>query len=105
MPALAVAKCLRERGVEVRWMGTARGLESQVAAAAGFEMETIHILGLRGKGPVRQLILPLRPLGGLPAGRMDRASAKPGCPAGHGGVCLGSGRAGGGVPAQAAGAA
>jgi UDP-N-acetylglucosamine--N-acetylmuramyl-(pentapeptide) pyrophosphoryl-undecaprenol N-acetylglucosamine transferase len=49
-PALAVACDLRERGVEVTWLGTRRGLESEVVPRAGFEIDYIRVAGLRGKG-------------------------------------------------------
>ncbi len=58
MPALAVARCLRERGVEVRWMGSTRGLESRLVAAEGFDLDAIHILGLRHSGLGRKLVMP-----------------------------------------------
>lgn len=59
VPALAVARCLRGRGVNVVWLGTRRGLESRVVPAAGFEMEWIRVSGLRGRGRLRWLLAPL----------------------------------------------
>ncbi len=58
MPALAVARQLRERGAEVRWMGNADGLESTLATADGFELDAIHIRGLRQSGLARKLAMP-----------------------------------------------
>lgn len=58
MPALAVAECLRERGVEVLWIGTANGLEAKLAPRAGFEFRIIHIKGLRQSGAVRMAVMP-----------------------------------------------
>lgn len=49
-PALAVAKQLRTLGVPVIWIGTTRGIEHKVVPEAGFELITIQIQGLRGKG-------------------------------------------------------
>lgn len=49
-PALAVAENLRDRGVEVVWLGTRSGLEAKTIPAAGFDIEWIHIRGARGKG-------------------------------------------------------
>lgn len=49
-PALAVADELRARGVEVMWLGTRRGLESDVVPRAGIDISYINISGLRGKG-------------------------------------------------------
>lgn len=49
-PALAVAKNLRDRGVEVVWLGTRTGLEAKTIPAAGFDIEWINIRGARGQG-------------------------------------------------------
>jgi UDP-N-acetylglucosamine--N-acetylmuramyl-(pentapeptide) pyrophosphoryl-undecaprenol N-acetylglucosamine transferase len=59
-PALAVARALREQGVQVVWLGTSEGIESRLVPAAGFELETISIRGLRGGGLLRWLLLPMR---------------------------------------------
>ncbi|TDY01148.1 undecaprenyldiphospho-muramoylpentapeptide beta-N-acetylglucosaminyltransferase [Thiohalophilus thiocyanatoxydans] len=48
-PALAVARYLEEQGVEIHWLGTRRGLESQVVPRAGFSIRFISVSGLRGK--------------------------------------------------------
>jgi UDP-N-acetylglucosamine--N-acetylmuramyl-(pentapeptide) pyrophosphoryl-undecaprenol N-acetylglucosamine transferase len=54
-PALAVAKVLRQRGHQVRFMGTAEGLEATLVPQAGFEIDYIRIGGLNRVGIVRQL--------------------------------------------------
>lgn len=54
-PALAVAKMLRDEGVEVLWMGTANGFEVRAVPAAGFATAWIDVAGVRGKG-LRSLI-------------------------------------------------
>lgn len=59
-PALAVARELRERGVEVSWLGTRPGLEAEVVPAAGIEIDFITIAGLRGKGLAGWLLAPWR---------------------------------------------
>ncbi len=61
-PALAVARQLRERGVQVVWLGTRAGLEARAVPAAGIEMAWIAIRGLRGKGVLGWLLAPLRVL-------------------------------------------
>lgn len=40
-PALALGEALRRRGDEVLFVGSARGLESKLVPAAGFELETL----------------------------------------------------------------
>ena len=42
-PALAVADELRSRGVQVAWLGTRRGLESDVIPKAGIEISFINV--------------------------------------------------------------
>jgi len=59
-PALAVAECLRDRGNQVTWMGTRKGLESKVVPAAGFEIDWLSVSGFRGKNLVGRLLAPLR---------------------------------------------
>ncbi|HEC17694.1 MAG TPA: undecaprenyldiphospho-muramoylpentapeptide beta-N-acetylglucosaminyltransferase [Sedimenticola sp.] len=59
-PALAVARELRERGMEVCWLGTRGGFEARVVPASGFPMEWIEVQGLRGGGPGRWLAAPFR---------------------------------------------
>ena len=49
-PALTVAENLRNRGINVVWLGTKTGLEARSVPAAGFDIEWINIRGLRGKG-------------------------------------------------------
>lgn len=59
-PALAVAQALREQQVEVRWLGTRRGMESQQVPRHGFPIDYITISGLRGKGRLSLLLAPFR---------------------------------------------
>ncbi len=49
-PGLAVAKCFREQGVTVEWLGTRKGLEAKVVPEADFKLHYMSITGLRGKG-------------------------------------------------------
>jgi UDP-N-acetylglucosamine--N-acetylmuramyl-(pentapeptide) pyrophosphoryl-undecaprenol N-acetylglucosamine transferase len=59
-PALAVAHYLTERGHQVSWLGTQRGMESELVPANGFEIDYISIAGLRGNGLLGWLAAPLR---------------------------------------------
>ncbi|HEY8904770.1 MAG TPA: undecaprenyldiphospho-muramoylpentapeptide beta-N-acetylglucosaminyltransferase [Rhodoferax sp.] len=64
-PGLAVAQALRDKGWRVHWLG-GRGkpgqpsMESQLVPPQGFAFESIDFGGLRGKGPVTLVLLPLR---------------------------------------------
>ena len=64
-PGLAVAEALRERGWRVHWLGgpgtaSVPSMESQLVPARGFAFETIEFSGVRGKGLLTLLKLPLR---------------------------------------------
>lgn len=75
IPALAVARELRDRGHQVRFIGTHRGIESKLVPEAGFPIDWIVIGGLKQVGFLKTL----ETLGELPfsiwqASRMlDRA--------------------------------
>ncbi|MGH1469770.1 MAG: undecaprenyldiphospho-muramoylpentapeptide beta-N-acetylglucosaminyltransferase [Cellvibrionaceae bacterium] len=57
-PALAVANELIERGVDIEWLGTEKGIESNVVRSAGITLNTIDIVGLRGKSVTVWLKMP-----------------------------------------------
>src|SRR5436305_3726872 len=56
IPALAVARELRQRGHSVLFVGTERGLESKLVPAEGFELKRIDIGGLNRVGIRQKLI-------------------------------------------------
>jgi len=49
-PALAVAELLMEKGWQVSWLGTQKGLESRVIPERGIEIDWLSVAGVRGKG-------------------------------------------------------
>lgn len=59
-PALAVADVLKQRGVSVYWMGTARGIEARLVPEAGYPLTTISVQGLRGNGALGWLTAPFK---------------------------------------------
>jgi len=64
-PGLAVAEALRQRGWRVHWLGgrgsaTAPSMESRLVPAHGFAMELVDFSGVRGKGLMTLLKLPVR---------------------------------------------
>ncbi len=59
-PALAVAEAFRQQGDTVSWLGTADKLEARVVPDAGFAIDFIRIGGVRRKGVLGWLALPLR---------------------------------------------
>ena len=65
IPALAIARELRDQhSAEVRFVGTARGLETRLVPEAGFELELIHVGQLKNVS----LMTRLRTVGDLPLG-------------------------------------
>lgn len=59
-PALAVAAHLRGEGWRVVWLGTRAGMEARLAPEQGYAMEWVALGGVRGKGPLRLILLPLK---------------------------------------------
>lgn len=49
-PALAVARELIEKGWQVSWLGTQKGLEGRVIPEQGIEIDWLSVAGVRGKG-------------------------------------------------------
>jgi UDP-N-acetylglucosamine--N-acetylmuramyl-(pentapeptide) pyrophosphoryl-undecaprenol N-acetylglucosamine transferase len=65
IPALAIARELRDaHGAEVRFVGTARGLETRLVPEAGFPLELIHVGQLKNVSVATRL----RTLADLPLG-------------------------------------
>jgi UDP-N-acetylglucosamine--N-acetylmuramyl-(pentapeptide) pyrophosphoryl-undecaprenol N-acetylglucosamine transferase len=59
-PGLAVATALRERGWRVHWLGAPDSMESRLVPPKGFALELVDFSGVRGKGLLTLLSLPLR---------------------------------------------
>jgi len=49
-PGLAIAKTLQQRGWEVSWLGTTRGMEGEIVAKNNIAMDALDFSGMRGKG-------------------------------------------------------
>jgi len=90
-PALAVAALLRERGYDVVWLGTARGLEAQVVPANNIPLHTLTIGGLRGKGIKGYLTLPFALLRAVRQAFNWMRVLQPVCVLGMGGYAAGPG--------------
>ena len=59
-PGLAVAEELRTRGWRVHWLGAPSSMEAQLVPPRGFAFEAVQFGGVRGKGPMTLLLLPLK---------------------------------------------
>jgi len=58
-PGLAVARALRDEGWHVVWLGNRSGMEATLVPRHDIPMEYIQFGGLRGKGLLTKLLLPL----------------------------------------------
>ncbi|HUX90945.1 MAG TPA: undecaprenyldiphospho-muramoylpentapeptide beta-N-acetylglucosaminyltransferase [Gallionellaceae bacterium] len=58
-PALAVADVLRAEGWQVTWLGAPNSMEAELVPKHGYEVAWVRFSGLRGKGLLRKLMLPL----------------------------------------------
>lgn len=54
-PGLAIAQEMQRRGWQVRWLGTAHGMEGEIVPRHGIALDTIRFAGLRGKGLLHAL--------------------------------------------------
>ncbi|WP_213952945.1 undecaprenyldiphospho-muramoylpentapeptide beta-N-acetylglucosaminyltransferase [Variovorax sp. dw_954] len=59
-PGLAVAEELRTRGWRVHWLGAPGSMEQQLVPPRGFAFEPVQFGGVRGKGPMTLVMLPLK---------------------------------------------
>ena len=59
-PALAVAKVLQQRGIEIFWMGTEKGIEARLVPEAGYPLTNISVQGLRGNGLLGWVMAPFK---------------------------------------------
>lgn len=98
-PALAVAKHLQARGMQIQWIGTQAGIESKLVPQAGFTLHRIGVQGLRGKGLMGWLMAPLRLIKAVREARDVIRQVQPTLVLGMGGFASGPG----GVAAKLAG--
>jgi len=90
-PGLAVAESLRCHGVAVRWLGASGAMECERVPAAGIELDTVDISGLRGKGIGRWLLMPWRLLRAVYQAFCILGAKRPACAISFGGYAAGPG--------------
>lgn len=90
-PALAVAEVLAKQGVDVAWMGTARGIESRLVPEAGYPLNNISVNGLRGNGVLGWLMAPFKLLKAVWEAKQVIDRFKPDVVLGLGGFASGPG--------------
>lgn len=84
-PGLAVADALRQRDIPVRWLGAEGGMETRTVPQAGIEMDVVAITGLRGKGLMRWIRMPLLLLKAIWQARQVLEANRPSCAISFGG--------------------
>lgn len=90
-PGLAVADVLRHRGIPVRWLGAEGGMETRQVPGAGIDLDLVTITGLRGKGLLRWLKMPLMLLRAVWQARRLLEANRPGCALSFGGYAAAPG--------------
>jgi UDP-N-acetylglucosamine--N-acetylmuramyl-(pentapeptide) pyrophosphoryl-undecaprenol N-acetylglucosamine transferase len=58
-PALAVADILRDSGWQITWLGAPNSMEAELVPKHGYKIAMVRFSGLRGKGLLRKLMLPV----------------------------------------------
>lgn len=90
-PALAVANALIAEGAQVTWLGTRRGLESNVVPKNSINIEYISVEGLRGKSKASLVLAPFKMLRALWQALRVVGKVKPNAVVGFGGFVAGPG--------------
>lgn len=92
-PALSVAKALVAEGARVTWLGTRRGIESNVVPDNGFDIEYISVEGLRGKSKATLVLAPFQLARAVWQAATILRRLQPDCVLGFGGFVSGPGGA------------
>ncbi len=58
-PGLAIAKALAAKGFRIVWLATPHGMEHKLVGRVGYPIEVVAMSGVRGKGKLAWLLLPL----------------------------------------------
>ena len=90
-PGLAVAAVLKQRHIPVRWLGAEGGMETNTVPKAGIELDLVAITGLRGKGIMRWLRMPLMLMRAVWQARRLLEANRPGCALSFGGYAAAPG--------------
>ena len=90
-PALAVADGLKEKGFNLFWLGTDKGLETKVVPGHGYTLLKISVAGVRGKGVIRLLLTPFMLIIALLQALLIMIRIRPAVVLGMGGFASGPG--------------
>ena len=84
-PGLAVADYVRDQGWRVVWLGNPTGMEARLVPARGYELAPLNFTALRGKGPLRKMLLPFKLVSALWQAKRALARIRPDVVLGMGG--------------------
>lgn len=90
-PALAVARELQAQGVQVAWLGTAKGIEARLVPEAGIALHFLSVQGVRGRGVAGLLKAPFLILAAIGQAFAVIRRFKPDVVVGFGGFASGPG--------------
>lgn len=90
-PALAVADELKEKGFQLFWLGTSKGMEARVVPNHGYPLLKINVAGVRGNGLLRLLFTPFMLVIALLQAIMIMIKVRPVVVLGMGGFASGPG--------------
>jgi UDP-N-acetylglucosamine--N-acetylmuramyl-(pentapeptide) pyrophosphoryl-undecaprenol N-acetylglucosamine transferase len=90
-PALAVAQYLKKQNWQVSWVGTHKGMESRIIPENNIEIDWLTVNGLRGKGTLSLLKMPIMLIKACLEARAILKKRKPDIVLGMGGFVAGPG--------------
>lgn len=90
-PGLALAQYLRDKGIEVHWLGTQQGLEARLVPQAEIPLHLVSIGGVRGKNLKTLFLAPFRIMKALAQSLGILFRLKPNVVIGMGGFVSGPG--------------
>jgi UDP-N-acetylglucosamine--N-acetylmuramyl-(pentapeptide) pyrophosphoryl-undecaprenol N-acetylglucosamine transferase len=90
-PGLAVAHALRDRGVPVLWLGAEGGMETRLVPQHEFQIDTIPVQGVRGKGIATLLAAPFKVFAAVRAAQQTLRQRQPRAVISFGGYAAGPG--------------
>jgi UDP-N-acetylglucosamine--N-acetylmuramyl-(pentapeptide) pyrophosphoryl-undecaprenol N-acetylglucosamine transferase len=76
-PGIAIAKVLEEKGFRIVWLATPNGMEHKLVGKVGYPIEVVAMSGVRGKGKLAWILLPLTLLRGFWQSLMMLRRVKP----------------------------
>lgn len=88
-PALSIARCLHDSGVDVQWLGTPAGMENDLLTATPYTLHRVPVSGLRGAGLKSKLMAPYMIFKAFLHSRRVMRTVRPACVMGMGGFVCG----------------